>query len=91
MLLGKRRSMDGEHVVRHFAKDDIFVRFVHRDKSGAQVFAVRRGSAPGPAAGRRQQDRTPTAPGFTRLPPRGYAGAAVPACQAPPAELIAVE
>ena len=48
MLLGKRRSMDGEHVVRHFAKDDIFVRFVHHDKSGGQEFAVRRGVGAAP-------------------------------------------
>jgi hypothetical protein len=40
MRLGQRRIVDGEYLVRHLAKDDVFVRFVHGGKAGAREFAV---------------------------------------------------
>jgi hypothetical protein len=40
MLLSERRSMESEYVMRHFAKDDIFMRFVHCGKSGAREFGM---------------------------------------------------
>jgi hypothetical protein len=40
MLLGKCRSMDGLHVMRHFAKDDVLIRFVHHGNGGAGEFAM---------------------------------------------------